>query len=101
MRRNGRLGVFVLASMLILFSIPIRAQDSDSIAHVRCVVIALKLAAMPTATQQSAGMMAFLYYIGRLEGRVPRLDVEDLIVREVSTMTAADYSSEAQRCGQT
>ncbi len=96
---NRRLGVFLFAAMLTSFSVPIWAQDSDSIADVRCVVIALKLAATPTATQQSAGMMAFLYYIGRLEGRVPSLDLEDLIVRELSTMTAADYRSEAQRCG--
>lgn len=43
--------------------------------------------------------MLALYYLGRLDGRDPKLDVEKLIIEQVKTMTNADYSSEAVRCG--
>jgi hypothetical protein len=97
MQIYGRSGV--LATLLMLLSVPIRAQDAATISDIRCVVVAIKLAEMPDATRQSAGMMAALYYLGRLEGRVPNLDIEELIIGQLSTMTTADYSSEAQRCG--
>ena len=40
-----------------------------------------------------------MYYFGRLDAHVPKLDIEDLIVKEITTMTSADYGSEAKRCG--
>ena len=44
-------------------------------------------------------MMLSMYYIGRLDGRVPKLDIEELMIKEISTMTTSDYGSEAKRCG--
>jgi hypothetical protein len=43
-------------------------------------------------------MLAF-YYIGRLDGRAPKLDIEGLMAQEIRRMTPADYDSEAKRCG--
>jgi hypothetical protein len=40
-----------------------------------------------------------MYYIGRIDGRVPQVDLEALLVKELSVMTQADLKSEAQRCG--
>ena len=39
------------------------------------------------------------YYIGRLDGRMPKLDIEKLVIDETSKMTEEDYASEAKRCG--
>ena len=40
-----------------------------------------------------------LYYIGRLDGREPKLDLEHFLIEETRQMTDADYLSEEKRCG--
>jgi hypothetical protein len=45
------------------------------------------------------GIFVDLYYIGRLDGRVPKLDIEHLIIEETRKMADADYASEEKRCG--
>jgi len=54
---------------------------------------------MADASRQSAGTMLTLYYIGRLEGRLPKLDLEELIVKEITTMMPDEFDSETKRCG--
>jgi hypothetical protein len=97
MRKHTKLSM--LAGVLALSSVQGRAQDAQTIADVRCVVVGLKATAMANSPQQGVGMMVGLYYIGRLDGRVPKLDIEDLIIKELSKMTASDYKAEAKRCG--
>ena len=89
----------VLAGALTLSSVQAPAQDAETIADVRCVIVGMKLAGMTDSTQQTSGMMLSMYYIGRLDGRVPELDIESLMIKEIDTMTTADYGSEAKRCG--
>jgi hypothetical protein len=89
----------VLASALTLLSLQARAQDAEIIADVRCVIVGIRLAGMADPSQESAGTMLSLYYIGRLDGRAPKLDVEDLMIREISRMTTQDFASESKRCG--
>jgi hypothetical protein len=45
--------------------------------------------------------MIFLtwYYMGRLDGRAPKLDLENMLIEEIKKMTSADYAAEAERCG--
>jgi len=89
----------VLAGALSLCMAQVQAQDVETSADVRCLVVGLRIAGMADATQRSAGLMLSMYYIGRLDTHVPKLDLEDLLLKEVSSMTAADYGSEAKRCG--
>lgn len=37
--------------------------------------------------------------IGRLDGREPGRDIENLVVQQVTSMTNTDYAHEAVRCG--
>jgi hypothetical protein len=89
----------VLAGLLVLLPAYAQAPQSDTIDDVRCVVVGMWIAGSGNSTQQSAGMMDALYYIGRLDGREPKLDVEALLVKEFVKMTPADFSREATRCG--
>jgi len=89
----------VLAGALTLSSAQAPAQDPETIADVRCLIVGMKFVGMTDPTQQSAGMMLSMYYIGRLDGRVPKLDIEELMIKQISAMTTADYGSEAKRCG--
>jgi hypothetical protein len=95
--QNTLLGA--LAGALTLVSAKALAQDAETIADVRCVIVGIRFAGMADAAQHSAGMMLSMYYIGRLDGRVPKLDIEELMIKEISAMTESDYGSEAKRCG--
>lgn len=93
-------GVPVLLTALAILSLPARAQDADNVADVRCVAVGVRFAVMADSTQKSIGTLIVLYYIGRLDGRAPTLDLEKLLTDQISKMTDADYSAEAMRCGQ-
>jgi hypothetical protein len=101
MHQIRRFGIH--AAILALLSIQVQAQNqlrhTDTVADARCVVIGLKIAGMVDASRQSAGTMLALYYIGRLEGRVPELEIEDLIVNEVQKMMPSEFDAETKRCG--
>lgn len=88
-----------LVGVLGLIPLQAWAQDVDTRDDVRCLVVGMRFAALSDATYKSAGMMLSMYYFGRLDAHVPKLDIEDLIVKEITTMTSADYGSEAKRCG--
>jgi hypothetical protein len=88
-----------LAGLLALWSVQVRAQDAETSADIRCVLVGIQFAGMADPSQRSAGMMLSLYYIGRLDAHVPKLDIEDLMVKEISTMSPSDYGFEAKRCG--
>jgi len=95
MRRTLCLGLLALLPSLT----PAYGQDAETTADVRCLVVGMHFSGANDAMQRSAGMMLSLYYIGRLDGHVPSFDLEDAIIQQLTKMTPADYSSEAQRCG--
>ena len=88
----------LLAAMTVL-PLQSRAQDADNLADIRCVAVGIRFAELPDSHQKSTGTLLVLYYIGRLDGRSPSLDIEKLLTEQIAKMTAADYSSEATRCG--
>ncbi len=97
MRNAGWLTVLTVA--LLSFSMQTQAQDADTIADVRCVVVGIRFSELTDPKLKSAGTMLTMYFVGRIEGRAPKLDIEELLVNEVVKMTSADYGSEAKRCG--
>jgi hypothetical protein len=74
------------------------AQNAETIADIRCVIVGAKSANSDNPQQQKAGATMVIYYIGRLDGRTPALDVERLLVSESSKMTPSDYTVDAKRC---
>ena len=88
----------MLAAMLSMFSLGAEAQEVVNIADVRCVVVGMQLSGMTTSPKQSRGILLTLYYVGRLNGRAPKLDIEGLIIAETGRMTDSDFASEATRC---
>jgi hypothetical protein len=92
-------GLSMLVATLGLASMRIGAQETVNIADIRCVIVGMKLAGATSSPDQSRGFLLTLYYIGRLDGRVPKLDIEHLIIGETRKMADADYASEEKRCG--
>jgi len=89
----------LLGGILVLLPAYAQAPQGETIEDVRCVIVGMKMGSTGNSTQQSAGMMTALYYIGRLDGREPKLDIEVLLAKELVKMTPADFSREATRCG--
>jgi hypothetical protein len=73
-------------------------KSPETIDDIRCLAAGLRFAEMPDSHQKSTGMLMVLYYLGRLDGRNPDLDVEGLLSQEIPKMTAAEYAAEATRC---
>lgn len=92
-------GLGILMSIMGLASMPLGAQEAVNVADIRCVVVGMKLTGAPSSPDQSRGFLLTLYYIGRLDGRSPKLDIERMIIEETRKMADADYASEARRCG--
>jgi hypothetical protein len=87
--------------MVALSAAPLEvmAQDADTIADVRCVAVGIRAAELPDSRQKSTGLLMALYFIGRLDGRDPKLDLEALLATQLAKMSAADFTTEATRCG--
>ena len=92
-------GLSLLVTVLGLASMRAEAQEAVNIADIRCVVVGMKLSGMVNSPEQSRGILLTWYYLGRLDGRVPQLDIESLLIKEGGKMTSADYAVEANRCG--
>ncbi len=74
-----------------------RAQDANA-ADVRCLVVGLYTASGNDADQRTAGMMMTAYYLGRLDGRTPDLDLKTRLTDEVRRLTTAQLQAEGARC---
>jgi hypothetical protein len=96
--RGSYWATLILLTMLVAPAKSL-AQNEENIADIRCVAVAIRLAAMPAAEQKSSGLLMAIYYLGRLDGRAPNLDIEGIILEQISKMSQADYGAEATRCG--
>lgn len=88
----------LLAVIAGLASPGAEAQIAATIADVRCVIVGMRLAGETSGVQQSQAALLTWYYLGRLDGRAPSIDVEKLLVQETTSMTDSDYISETKRC---
>jgi hypothetical protein len=76
------------------------AQDTTTEQDLRCFVIGVEMGnSADSATARAAGFSAALYFLGRLDGRAPGLDLERALA-DLPTLSQGESRSEAQRCGQ-
>jgi hypothetical protein len=70
--------------MVVLEIIPLRveAQDAATIADVRRVIVGMKLVGVTNSAEQSQAIVLTWYYIGRLEGRAPKLTLKKCWLRK-------------------
>jgi hypothetical protein len=67
---------------------------------VRCFVLTLQMMESQNATEKMAALMAHSYYLGKIDGRMPDIDLEERVIAELAYMSKPDFfRAEATRCG--
>lgn len=91
----------VAAIGLLFFSAPqsVALESSTLDADLRCLVASLVLVNSTDAQERQAGMGSFSYWLGRVDGAEPNLDLEERIANLSQQMTSEDIARELVRCG--
>lgn len=89
---------------LVLFGgfglVSANAASPESVDDARCFIAAVSLLQSPNNVTRAGAATSALYYLGRLDGREPSIDLEKLILAESKRMSPEDLRSELRRCGQ-
>lgn len=95
------MGKFALACAALALSLiqPALAQSIPETQDIRCVVISIRMLGSGNDTEKSAALVAVMYFLGKLDGRSPGLDLEKAIISQVDAMKPDDAKAEAVRCG--
>jgi hypothetical protein len=75
---------------------PARAEDL-TVSDIRCVVAFGALVSNPQ--YRDAAATGIFYFLGRVEGREPALDIADAVKQTRRGMGQGDIANEGQRCG--
>jgi hypothetical protein len=85
--------------LLLVCCFPAGAISPDSVEDVRCFISALSLLRSPNNNVRTAAASSALYYLGKLDGREPGLDLDRVILAEAERMTSTQVRAEAEKCG--
>jgi hypothetical protein len=77
-----------------------RAEDAQTTRDLRCTMVAFYTVSQAKVEAQAGLSGVALYYLGRLDGRTPGLDIEKRIREEAATLTQEQFAAEGKRCGQ-
>lgn len=73
--------------------------DTQTKADIRCFIAFSLLGEEKDPNLREASTLGTIYYLGRLDGRTPRLDLEASVAAEASGMKKSDYASLLTSCG--
>jgi hypothetical protein len=90
--------LIVSAAALAAVATGVRADPAPA-ADVRCLAVAAFLAGNSDPKLQNAGVMAALYFLGKLDGHEPDMDLEARLKEVATQLSPKDLQSEAVRCG--
>ena len=91
------IGLAVLAPFAVAAAPPVDGSTRDD---VRCLVAVVSLTASEDTEVKLAGLLGSQYFLGRIDGRDPDLDIEAAIRQEQSHLDEAEISSLLRSCGQ-
>lgn len=97
MRRFMAMAAFAAAGL----APPVAAQQVPAVeADLRCIAV-LSLAAATQGEETRAQMVAaFMYFVGRIDGLAPNIDLKTELQRVMPTVTGQQLTDEGKRCGQ-
>ena len=91
-----KLGAAAAALLFLAAAAP--APDAETRADIRCFIAVSSLMESEDEAMRQAGSMASQYYLGRIDGRVPDLDLESAVAAELPIDQAA-LQALMQSCG--
>ena len=90
-----------LALMLASISVTAGATVAeDNARDMRCLILATHLSTSDKAEQKTAGQMASQYYLGRIDGRSPDVNLETLLREQANNIKPDERQSILTACGQ-
>jgi len=99
-----RLPPILLLALALAGASPASAAESTN--DVRCLIAVSRLVDINAETKQlseeaaqTTALLGTMYFMGKLEGRDPRLNIENAMVAEATKMTVEQLQSELIRCG--
>ena len=90
-----------LAAVALVCAPQARAQDDAQLqADLRCATLGLAIIGSPETTpeQKQGGALISSYYIGRVQGRSPSINLEDAIYDTTVNTTPEQGEQDRQRC---
>ena len=92
--------VAALTAALITNAQALPSDDSPLTPDLRCLTISFRLAGSDEAQIRQAGLIAGYYYLGKVDGSAPALDLETAIHDSDLTLSDPQFAAaEARRCG--
>ena len=95
---------FLAASLMGFFVLSPLAEAGpaidDTASDVRCLIAYMQISSSSDPKLQTAGMIGTMYWLGRLDGRAPGINLESQIISEMKTMVGDRFRAEARRCGE-
>jgi len=85
----------LLAPAWVFLGSPAMADPTTDDLH--CYIVSLQMITSPDPTQKIAGTMAHSYWLGRIDGRTPQLDLGAGVLAELPAMSIR-ISSGPRRC---
>jgi hypothetical protein len=73
-------------------------QEMETIADVQCVVVGASFSTSSDQKQRAAGEVLLAYFLGRIRGRQPKIDLEPLLEKEAKKMDVSSRDIAASRC---
>lgn len=96
MNKIIRMGLVIIGSLLMT-SASALADDATNDLH--CLMVYMQVSGSSDAKLQTAGTIGTIYFLGKLDGRIPGLDLEGRIITEAPKLPLAAFQAEAARCG--
>jgi hypothetical protein len=84
-------------SLMLGVALPARAQDANT-QDLRCLVIAIEMSGSVDEQIRASATTVGVYFLGRLDGRAPDLDVQARVAAEMMRMKPEDLDPEVNRC---
>lgn len=91
--------IMIMVTACVSVGAKARAENTATDADVQCIVVGARISESADPRQRTSGEMLLTYFLGRIDGRSPNVDLETLIVREARRMSPADITRAAHRCG--
>ena len=92
--------VFLVLAIAPLALAAVPPTDPQTSKDLRCFLAMSATAGSEDKTASLAGMIGAQYFLGRIDGRSPNLDLESAIMAEASSLTDADLKALLQSCGE-